>query len=88
MGIKRTDRIFFKGEEEMKKYSDKDLIRKKNMRFLLTLTSLFLIIIGTRAWDYHPSWESVLVISMGVLILVMVIFAYENLLEEKNVRNR
>ena len=71
----------------MKKYSDKDLIRKPITRQIIILISIFCIIIGTRSVDYHGfpnDWKGILVIFIGCGLLTGLHFAYENLLTEKN----
>ena len=70
------------GEEDMI-YSKKDLIRKPITRFIVNLISLVCLIIGTRHWDYFHNWKGFVTIVIGAFFNILLINAYENLLEEK-----
>jgi cytosine/uracil/thiamine/allantoin permease len=64
-------------------YSDKDLIRKRWMRYIIFIVSLICLVVGVRHWDYFHNWKGILVSLWGVTMFYFLIIAYENLLEEK-----
>ena len=69
-------------------YSKKDLIRKENFRFTFLVISLFMVVLGTRYIDLNGyyNFKGWIVLIAGIFYNFMLMNAYENLLNEANLK--
>ena len=60
-------------------------LKEQGKRLIVFGIGIIMVVIGTRGWDFGLDYKSLLMIIFGNILLLLLIYHYEDLLEKKNI---